>query len=93
MSRPEMPSDRPLPVETLDYEPPQRRPSRLRELLLGLAISLLMAIGVGCLAFGILTSHGEMRDDQATVTSAGLTLITLAICLVGLIFFLRRLRH
>jgi len=83
----------PRPVEPLDYAPPPPRTSRLRDLLLGIAISFFMALGVGCFFFGLLVSRGGMRDDQATITSAGAAFITLAFCLLALMFFLRRPRH
>ena len=87
MTQPEYPPQR---VEPLDYAPPMRRPGRTRDLWLGIVISLFMSVGVGCLSFGLLIAVGRIRDDEAGIAAVGAALIVAALCLTGLVFFLRR---
>ena len=64
----------------------------IRDLLIGLGITLAMAIGVGCLTFGLMLGNSRSETDAATFTAIGASLLTLAICLLLLIAYLRFLR-
>jgi len=82
----------PTPV-TLDYgRPPARPAGQFRDLVLGIVISAASSIGAGCVAYGVLRIN-QVRDDQAAVTAVGIAFLTLAACLVVLMFYLRLQRR
>ena len=85
------------PVMPLDYgTPPLRPPGRTRDLVVGIVVSVVMALGVGFLTFGWMISSPNMsgrREMAATFTAVGACLLTLAVCLVGTIAWMRFARR
>ena len=81
------------PPVALDYgRPPERSACQWRDLVLGIVISAAGAIGAGCFTYGVLRIN-QVRDDEAAVTAVGLAFLTLAACLVILMFYLRLQRR
>jgi hypothetical protein len=81
------------PVQPLDYGRPERRaggPASVRDTILGIAISLLLGLGAGAIAFGLLIVGARIREPEATVIAAGITAITIAVSLLVLLLWLRR---
>jgi hypothetical protein len=60
----------------------------VRDLILGLAISLTAALGTGLVAFGLLLAT-RVREQEATFISAGISCLTLAASFTVLLFWLR----
>lgn len=85
------------PVMPLDYGTPVTRPpAHIRDLVVGIIISIVMAVGVGLLTFGWMIASPSMtsrREMAATFTALGACLLTLAVCLVGTIAWLRFARR
>jgi hypothetical protein len=77
------------PPVALEYHTPQARPRRRGDMAWGIAISVLIANGVGWLLFGMLMSDG-WRDDYAGPVAVGAAFIVLGVGIAGSLVWTRR---
>jgi hypothetical protein len=79
----------PTPVSTLDYAPPPA-PQRgwIRDMVVGMAISLTASLGTGLVSFGLLLAN-RVSDQAATFVAVGISFLTLAASGTVLLFWLR----
>lgn len=77
------------PKPALDYATPvQVKSFSIGKLFVGLAASVLVAVGVGLLFFGWMMAQG-VRENFASLIGGGLTCLTLGVGILGSYFFAR----
>jgi hypothetical protein len=77
------------PPVALEYQPPQPRARRRGDMAWGIAVSVLIANGVGWVIFGFLMINGY-RDDDAGPVAAGAASIVLGVGIAGSLAWTRR---
>lgn len=79
----------------LEYARPMPRAGGGRDLVIGIFVSIALAVGVGCLTFGLMLSDAHTVTDQmaATFTAFGAALLALVAGLVATVLWLRFVRR
>ena len=90
-------SDKNPPVVPLEYgRPMMRAPGHTRDLVIGIIISIALALGVGFLTFGLMIASPNMNRNMemsATFTAVGTSLLSLVAGLVATVLWLRFVRR
>jgi hypothetical protein len=79
----------PPPPVALEYQPPQPRAARRGDMVWGVAISVLIANGVGWMLFGMLMMS-NVRDDYAGPVAVGAAFIVLGVGIAASLAWTRR---
>ena len=85
----DIPASQPPLLVALEYQPPQPRAARRGDMAWGVAISVLIANGVGWMLFGMLMMS-NVRDDYAGPVAVGAAFIVLGVGIAGSLAWTRR---